>query len=125
MNKKGFTLIEIIGVVTVLSLILIVAVPSLTKTLKRNEQNKYKDYVDNLKIAAENYVVDKLKSGETFEDDYMSFSIGDLIDAGYIKELITNPVTNEKITRDYEIKVTKEINGTFKYEIINPQESIG
>lgn len=121
-KKNGFTLIEIIGVVTVLSIILIVAVPSLTKTLKRNAQNKYNDYIDNLKIAAENYVIDKLQSGETF-NDYMIFSVGDLIDAGYITEVMTNPITNEKVTRNYEIKVTKEIDGTFKYEIFNPQES--
>ena len=120
MNKKGFTLIEIIGIVVILSVIFIVAVPSLTKTLKKNEQNKYNDYIENLNIAAENYVVDKLQAGETF-NDYMEFTIGDLIDAGYIKEIITNPETNETITRDYKIKVTREVDDTFKYEIFNPE----
>lgn len=121
MNKRGFTLIEVIGVVTVLSIILIVAVPALTKTLKRNEQNKYNDYIENLNIAAENYVVDKLKAGETF-NDYMVFSMGDLIDDGYIKEIMTNPETKEKITRDYKIKVTRDLDGTFKYEIFSPED---
>lgn len=121
MNRKGFTLIEVIGVVTVLSIILIVAVPALTKTLKRNEQNKYNDYIENLEMAAENYVIDKLQEGEAF-NDYMIFSMGDLIDAGYIKEIMTNPETKEKITRDYKIKVTRELDGTFKYEIVNPTD---
>ena len=67
-KQKGFTLIEIIGVVVILSLLLILTVPSLTKTLKRNEQNKYNDYIDNLKIAAENYVVNKLKEGVMIDD---------------------------------------------------------
>ena len=121
MNKKGFTLVEVRGVVTVLALILIVAVPSLTKTLKKNEQNKYNDYIENLEMAAENYVVDKLQEGQSF-NDYMIFSMGDLIDNGYVKEIMTNPETNEKITRDYKIKVTKNADGTFKYEIFSPEE---
>lgn len=119
MNKKGFTLIEIIGVVTVLALILIVAVPSLTKTLKRNEQNKYKDYIDNLKIATENYVVGKLKEGQFFETgkDYNYITLGDLIDQGYIKSTITNPENNKNLARDTRIKISKEADNTFSYDV--------
>ncbi|MBS7021023.1 MAG: prepilin-type N-terminal cleavage/methylation domain-containing protein, partial [Firmicutes bacterium] len=34
MKKKGFTLIELIGVVSILGIILIVALPQIGKTLK-------------------------------------------------------------------------------------------
>lgn len=120
MNKqKGFTLVEVIGVVTVLALILVVAVPSLTKTLKRNEQNKYNDYIDNLKIAAENYVVEKLKEGQFFEDgkDYNYISLGDLIDAGYIKNTIINPENDKILSRDSRVKIYKEADNTFSYDV--------
>ena len=117
MNKKGFTLIEVIGVVTVLSIILIVAVPALTKTIKRNEQNKYDEFVSTYETAAENYLVDKFKNGETFEE-YMVFSMGELIDAGYIKEILVDPKNNEKITRDYNIKVTQKIDKTYEYKLL-------
>lgn len=118
MNKKGFTLIEIIGVITVLALILIVAVPTLTRTLKRNEQSKYNNYIDNLKIAAESYLVNQLKEGQIFEadKDYTYVSLGDLIDAGYVKESITNPSNDGKLSRDAKVKVIKELDGTFKYD---------
>ena len=33
-NKKAFTLIEVIGIVTILALMLLLAVPAMTKTLK-------------------------------------------------------------------------------------------
>lgn len=120
MNKqKGFTLIEIIGVVTILSLILIVAVPSLTKTLKRNEEKKYNDYIENLNIAAENYAVNKLKKGQFFEDgkDYNYISLGQLIDDGYIKDTIKNPENNKILARDSRIKVSKKVDGTFEYDV--------
>lgn len=116
MNRKGFTLVEIIGVVTVLALILIVAVPSLTKTLKRNEQKKYDDYIDNLKMAAENYVVSKLKEGLVI-GDYFIVSLGDLIDSGYVNDTVTNPQNDQKLTRNTIIKVKKDLDNTFKYNI--------
>lgn len=118
-KQKGFTLIEIIGVVVILSLLLILTVPSLTKTLKRNEQNKYNDYIDNLKIAAENYVVEKLKSGDFFEEnkDYNYISLGNLIDAGYIKNIITNPSNKKILARDTRIKIVKRADNTFEYDI--------
>ena len=119
MNKKGFTLIEIIGVVTVLSLILIVAVPALTTTLKRNEQNRYDQVISTCKTAAENYVVSKLKEGAFFEDDkdYNYISLGTLIDEGYINEVLINPKNNKNLSRDTRIKVLKQIDGTFNYVI--------
>lgn len=116
-KQKGFTLIEIIGVVVILSLLLILTVPSLTKTLKRNEQNKYNDYIDNLKIAAENYVVNKLKEGVVI-NDYIYITLGDLIDEGYVTDVVTNPITNKSLSRGKHIKVLKETDGTFKYEVI-------
>ena len=116
MNKRGFTLIEVIGVITVLSIILIVAVPSLTRTLKRNEQNKYNDFIDNLKIASENYVVKLLKSGEVV-NEAIYMTLGDLIDSGYINETVTNPEYNKTLSRDTRIKAYKEVDGTYSYDI--------
>ena len=117
-NKKGFTLIEVIGIIAILALILIVAVPSMTKTLKRNEHKKYDNYINNLKLVSDSYLVDQLqKKNITFENDITYFTLGDIIDAGYIKESITNPNNNKKITRDSRIKVTKNLDGTYSFEV--------
>lgn len=117
-KKSGFTLIEIIGVVTILALILLVSVPALTKTLKKNEQKKYDSYVDNLKIATENYIVkqENLMSDIT-TIGYTYITIQDLIDTKLINELAINPDTEEKLSRDTRIKITKDIDGTFNYEV--------
>lgn len=117
-NKKAFTLIEVIGIIVILGLILIIAVPSMTKTLKRNEQKKYDNYINNLKLVSDHYLVDQLqKKNITFKDDVTYFSLGDIIDAGYIKDIITNPNNNKKISRDTRIKVTKNLDSTYSYEI--------
>lgn len=119
-NKRAFTLIEVIGVIATLGLILLVAVPSMTKTLKRNEQKKYDNYITNLKLVSENYLVDQLQKGKiTFNEDsdITYFSLGDIIDAGYIKDVITNPNNDKKISRDTRIKATKNMDSTYSFEV--------
>ena len=115
-ENRGFTLVEVIGVIVVLSLITIVTVPSLTRTLKKNEQNKYNTYLNNVKIATENYFVRTiLPEGEvTYSYDV---TLGELIDAGYINETIINPNNSKTLSRDTIISVDKNIDGTFKYDI--------
>lgn len=117
-NKKGFTLIEMIAIITLLALILLVALPSMTKTLKRNEQKKYDNYINNLKLISESYLVDQLqKENIIFKNDSAYFTLGDIIDAGYIKETITNPDNNKKISRDTKIVVTKNLDSTYSFAV--------
>lgn len=116
-NKKAFTLIEVIGIVTILALILLLAVPAITKTLKRNEQNKYDDYIDNLKLATESYIVDQLKEGATIGEVYY-LTLGDLIDQKLVQETIKNPENEETLSRNTQIKVTKNLDGTRDYKVI-------
>ena len=117
-NKKAFTLIEMIGIITILALIMLIALPSMTKTLKRNEQKKYDNYINNLKLVSENYLVDQLqKQNITFVDDVSYFTLGDIIDAGYVKDVIKNPANDKKISKDTRIKVTKNYDSTYSFEV--------
>ena len=116
MNKnKGFTLLEVIGVVLILSLILIISVPSLTRTLKKNEQKKYNAYLDNIVLASENYFVRNVLNNRSV--DSYTITLGDLIDSEYITEVVVNPSNEKRLSRDTEINITKKVDGTYNYEI--------
>lgn len=54
--KKGFTLIEMLGIITVLALILLVTFPILTSSLKQTTESKENNYIKNLKPGAEAYI---------------------------------------------------------------------
>ena len=41
MNRKGFTLVELLGVVVILSIIMLIAIPNITSTLDRNKKDSY------------------------------------------------------------------------------------
>ena len=44
MNKKGFTVVEVLAVMIILGLLMLLVVPSINKLMKNNDENKYKTY---------------------------------------------------------------------------------
>ena len=45
MNKKGYTLIELLAVLSIIAVILLIAVPSVTKQITGIEDNNYKQFI--------------------------------------------------------------------------------
>lgn len=41
MNKKGFTLVELLGVIVILSIIMLIAIPNVTAVLDRTKRDSY------------------------------------------------------------------------------------
>lgn len=116
MNKKGYTLIELLAVLSLMAVILLIAVPSITKQLSGIENNNYSQFKQNIYLAAESYInanpeeFVKLKenNGEA------CVNIEYLIRDGWIKSTLQNPKTNENIAVDSSIKVNN-LNGEYKY----------
>lgn len=84
MNRKGFTLVEILAVVGILAILGVIVIPKITKVKKENIIKLYKEQEDRLKE----------KAGEYMNDNYISENIDSfvitkdqLIEGGYISEL--------------------------------------
>ena len=41
MNKKGFTLVELLGVIVILSIVMLIAIPNISSTLERSKRDQY------------------------------------------------------------------------------------
>ena len=78
-NKKGFTLIELIAVIVILSIILVFVVPNLLDTYKRSKLKTEKAFVDQLSKGIESYI--------TLYSNEMSFS---KVDGNFVKEITDN-----------------------------------
>jgi len=44
MNKKGFTVVEVLAVMIILGLLMLLVVPSINKLMKDNDEKKYSTY---------------------------------------------------------------------------------
>ena len=80
MNKKGFTLTELITVIAIIGLILLITIPVYTGVMNNNKEENYKIYVETVEKAVLTYADIEENDGDK------SVTIKYLIDNGYLKE---------------------------------------
>ena len=68
MNRKGFTLVELLGVIIILSIIMLIAIPNVTSILERSKKDTYisdsKIFVSNVTTEIRKGHILKPASGE-------------------------------------------------------------
>ena len=107
MNKKGFTLVEILVSIGLLALLGSVIAISLNKVFKNNNLKNYNEYVEKIKSSAMLYVNNTVDIINDLNDSsFKIITIGNLIDNGYLKDNIINPDTSEAVDKNEIIKVS-------------------
>ena len=109
--KKGFTLIEMLGIITVLAILLLLTFPNLNNSLKKTKENKNNNFTNNLKVSAEAYVeLNRSKFPELDNTNgSVQIKIQDLYDANLMKGNYDDIDTSTKLT------ITRQNDGTLKY----------
>ena len=101
--KKGFTLIELMGVIAILMLILLLAIPAVTKVISTSEKTIYDIQIDRILNAAYDYSLENINVlPERNQKSYVS--LAELIYNDYIDRLV-NPNTKEFFPDDYLISI--------------------
>lgn len=131
--NKGFTLVELIAVVTILGLIAIITTPAYDSISTNVKSRNYNSKMNTIKAQTlsyvEKYMKDKVYEGQIEKDsdpetNYYCFTVEYLIQNGIIKsdseqdEYIENNITGEKYSGNKEyIKVFYD-NETFKLNAV-------
>ena len=85
MNKKGFTLIEILGVILLIAIVGGLVVVSASHVIKTGKIGAYKSYEKMLLLSTENYLTD-YPDEEPFENTFKKIPLIDLISNGYLEK---------------------------------------
>ena len=115
-KNKGFTLIELIAVITLLALIVLVSVPVIINTLSNTEQKEYEDFKNLVTNAAELYVE---RNRELYPElnevnGNVEIDVDILINEGYLKHNLTNPINNMQVS-NYNVVVEVSQTKTLIY----------
>jgi len=127
MNKKAFTLIELLGVIMILSILLIIAVVAVNKSIRKSKDKSFDILVNTLEDGALQAYTECMVNGDSDSiHDFCSqhklvgseeLKLGELIDKGFIEEF-KNPY-NSDIPCDPDnskVTVTLNLNPTTEYE---------
>jgi len=88
-RERGFTLIELMVVLTVLLILATMSVPLFENAVKHAREAALKDDLYTLRKLIDDYTIDKQKAPETLDD---------LVEAGYLRAIPVDPFTGSNQT---------------------------
>lgn len=110
MNKKGFTLIELIATIGVMVLIGVIIISNMSGLLSKQNDADFETFKKKLEDSACMYVETKFSSTErsNCKAHGCTISVDNLITKGYIEDNLKDPSTGELITNNknkYKVNV--------------------
>jgi general secretion pathway protein G len=88
-NEVGFTLMELIIVMAIIAILVSISVPIYANMIRRAKEAVLREDLHTLRTAIDSYTVDKEKAPE---------SLDDLVQAGYLKAIPVDPMTQSSET---------------------------
>ena len=117
MNKKAFTLVELLGVLVVLSVILMIAFPLITTYINKTKQKSYDTQMEIIMTGLKNYAIEHKEVLPVNDADYVTFTLGQLKSLGIVNNSVVNPLDGKEIDDSMEFKIIK--NGSkYTYQIV-------
>ncbi len=117
-NRKGFTMVELLGAVVILGILMMVAIPSVSSLIQNSKNKYYISQKKNLESAAKSYYSNN-KIILRNEGDFVDVSLEELVKKKYISKMVdgtkadcvmSKPVGNEASQEYTFVRIKKEKN---------------
>ncbi len=109
-NKKGFTLLELIAVIIILGILMSLAYTSVSKYLNQARSTTYSDFEKNITSGVTNYLIDHTGSIPD-EGESLVVDVEKLVCEGYVDDL-QDPIESARTCNLESYAIVKRNNDT-------------
>jgi general secretion pathway protein G len=88
-RQRGFTLIELMIVISIILILISTAIPIYLQSIKRARESVLKQNLFTIRSVIDQFTMDKQKAPQ---------SLDDIVQAGYLKQIPIDPITNSRDT---------------------------
>lgn len=125
---KGFTLVEVMGVLIILGIISLITVPVISNVLKENKKELYEIQIKNIEESARNFVAENLFSLNLDENKKIAIKIGNLKQLGYLEDFVfpskgKDETDNTLVLIENENIEDENVNGNILYTVCIDSDS--
>jgi general secretion pathway protein G len=96
-GRGGFTLLEMMIVLTIMAILASISIPMYQSVVLRSRESVLKSNLHSLRSVIDQYTADKKIAPQSLED---------LVDAGYLREVPEDPITDSSTTWQVEFGST-------------------
>jgi general secretion pathway protein G len=86
-SRRGFTLVELLIVMTILSIIISMAVPIYQRSVQRAKESVLKQNLFTIRTVIDEYTYDKQRAPQSLQD---------LVEYGYLREIPVDPIVGTR-----------------------------
>ena len=116
-KKKGFTLVELLGVILIIALLAIILVPLLIRSMKQSRKYLSESQTKLIYSASESYIKKYKSEYPNIENNKYCITIKNLVDEGLLDEKIKNYIDDTEIDIETSIEVKVDSKMSYSYEI--------
>lgn len=118
--KRGFTLVEMLVILSALAIMFLIVVPEMSNVSRRTKENEYQRFLSDVFLSTEAFIQKNIEKypNLNFQNKKVYVYFDELLNSGYLKSTILDPKNNKSVKdEDFTVQVFVDENNEYKYKL--------